>query len=114
MSEFWRHRVIDQLERGVSLEQIDYELEQIRSINDDERAALWLLAWGEQQRAKPLSGQLGCSQQNQLIGADPQRPSSAADPITAALELALSGDRDGSRIPRRDPRRARSGALRNR
>ena len=28
MSEFWRQRVIDQLERGVSLEQIDRELGQ--------------------------------------------------------------------------------------
>jgi hypothetical protein len=45
MSEFWRRRVIDQRERGESLEQIDRELVQIRSISDDKRAALWLLPW---------------------------------------------------------------------
>ena len=90
MSEFWRQRVIDQLERGVSLERIDRELGQIRSINEDERAALWLLGWGEQQRGKPLSGRLSCSQEDHVIGAGPQRSarSSAADSIAAALELA--------------------------
>ena len=90
MSEFWRQRVIDQIERGVSLEQIDRELRHIRSISDDERAALWLLAWGEQQRGKPVSRRFSRSQEDHMIGAGPQRspPSSAADPITAALELA--------------------------
>ena len=90
MSEFWRQRVIDQIERGASLEQIDRELRQIRSISDDERAALWLLAWGEQQRGKPVSRRFSRSQEDHMIGAGPQRspPSSAADPITAALELA--------------------------
>jgi GAF domain-containing protein len=90
MSEFWRQRVIDQLERGVSLEQIDRELGQIRSINEDERAALWLLAWGEQQREKPLSGRLGRGQQDHVIDAGPLRSvgSSIMDPIAATLELA--------------------------
>ena len=90
MSEFWRRRVIDQLERGESLEQIDRELVQIRSISDDERAALWLLAWGEQQREKPVSGRFGRSQEDRVIGAGPRRSarSSGVDPITAALELA--------------------------
>ena len=90
MSEFWRQRVIDQLERGVSLERIDRELGQIRSIDEDERAALWLLAWGEQQRERPLSGRVGRGQQDHVIGPGPQRcpPSSVADPISAALALA--------------------------
>ena len=90
MSEFWRQRVIDQLERGESLEQIDRELGQIRSISDDERAALWLLAWGEQQRGTPVSGRFGRSQEDHVIGAGPRRSarSSGVDPITAALELA--------------------------
>ena len=60
MSEFWRQRVIEQLERGESLEQIDRELGQIRNISDDERAALWLLAWGAQQLGNP--GQAGSPQ----------------------------------------------------
>ena len=90
MSQFWRQRVIDQLERGLSLEQIDRELEQIRSINEDERAALWLLAWGEQQREQPLSGRLGRSHQQHVIDTGPLRSgrSSTVDPIAAALELA--------------------------
>ena len=90
MSEFWRERVIDQLERGASLEQVDRELGHIRSISDDERAALWLLAWGEQQRGTRVSHRLGRSQADHVIGAGPRQspPSSAADPITAALELA--------------------------
>ncbi len=49
MSGYWRQQVIDQVERGDSLEQIDRELVLIRSVSDDERAALWLVAWGEQQ-----------------------------------------------------------------
>ena len=90
MSEFWRRRVIDQLERGESLEQIDRELVQIRSISDEERAALWLLAWGEQQRGTPVSGRFGSSQDDHAIGAGTRRSgrSSGGDPITAALELA--------------------------
>lgn len=90
MSEFWRRRVIDQLERGESLEQIDRELVQIRSISDDERAALWLLAWGEQHHGTPVSGRFGCSQDDHAIGAGTRRSdrSSGRDPITAALELA--------------------------
>ena len=90
MSEFWRRRVIDQLERGESLEQIDRELVQIRSISDEERAALWLLAWGEQQRATPVSGRFGSSQDDRAIGAGTRRSGRGlgGDPITAALELA--------------------------
>ena len=90
MSEFWRRRVIDQLERGESLEQIDRELVQIRSISDDERAALWLLAWGEQQRGTPVSGRFGSSQDDHAIGVGTRRSgrSSGVDPIPAALELA--------------------------
>jgi GAF domain-containing protein len=90
MSEFWRRRVIDQLERGESLDQIDRELVQIRSISDEERAALWLLAWGEQQRGTPVSGRVGSSQDDHAIDAGTRRSgqSSGVDPITAALELA--------------------------
>jgi GAF domain-containing protein len=86
MSEFWRQRVIDQLERGESLEQIDRDLGQIRSISDDERAALWLLAWGAQQLGNPVQGRFAGSQADHTIGRSDR--TSAADPITAALELA--------------------------
>ena len=86
MSEFWRQRVIDQLERGESLERIDRDLGQIRNISDDERAALWLLAWGAQQLGNPVQGGFAGSQAEQTIGRSDR--TSAADPITAALELA--------------------------
>jgi GAF domain-containing protein len=90
MSEFWRRRVIDRLQRGASLDQIDRELAHVRGISDDERAALWLLAWGEQQRATPISGRFPCRQGGLAIAADTRWPvrSSGVDPITAALELA--------------------------
>jgi hypothetical protein len=51
---FWRLRVISRLERGDSLEQIDRALHLARNLSDEERAALWLLAWGEQQRGARL------------------------------------------------------------
>ena len=90
MSEFWRQRVIEQLERGESLDQIDRELGRIRNISEDERAALWLLAWGEQEHGKPGSGRVGRSEEDHVTGAGPRRSarSSGADPIAAALELA--------------------------
>ena len=86
VSDFWRQRVIDQLERGESLDQIDRDLGQIRSISDDERAALWLLAWGAQQLKNPIQGRFAVSQKDHTIGRSDR--TSAADPITHALELA--------------------------
>jgi len=90
MSTFWRRHVIDQLERGESLEQIDRELGDIRSISDDERAALWLLAWGTQKLGKPVARRFFRSEEDHAIGTSPRGSprSSAADPITAALMLA--------------------------
>lgn len=53
----WRNHLLERLERGHSLEQIDRDLRRIGSLNEEERAALWLLAWGEQQRrARDASG----------------------------------------------------------
>ena len=43
MNEFWRQRVIDLLERGESLEEIDRDLGHITSISEEHRDALWLL-----------------------------------------------------------------------
>jgi GAF domain-containing protein len=88
MSDYWRQRVIDQVERGDSLEQIDRELELVRSVSDDERAALWLLAWGEQQRGKDVAHTLS-TDESASPHAHRRRPArSAMDTITAALELA--------------------------
>jgi GAF domain-containing protein len=49
----WRNHLLERLERGDSLQQIDRDLRRIRGLSEDERAALWLLAWGEQQRRAP-------------------------------------------------------------
>ena len=50
MSEYWRSRVIAQVEDGDSLEQIDGELSLVHSLSGEEHAWLWLLAWAEQKR----------------------------------------------------------------
>jgi GAF domain-containing protein len=49
----WRNHLLERLERGDSLEEIDRDLRRIRGLSEDNRAALWLLAWGEQQRRGP-------------------------------------------------------------
>jgi GAF domain-containing protein len=46
----WRNDLLERLERGDSLGQIDRDVRRIGGLSDEERAALWLLAWGEQQR----------------------------------------------------------------
>jgi GAF domain-containing protein len=53
MNTHWREHLLERLERGDSLEQIDRDLHRIGGLTDEERAALWLLAWGEQQRRPP-------------------------------------------------------------
>lgn len=90
MSDYWRQQVIDQVERGDSLEQIDGELELIRSVSDDERAALWLVAWGEQQRASRGPHPVSTDTEDPAPRAPSRRSARtpATDPITAALELA--------------------------
>jgi hypothetical protein len=54
MNTHWREHLLERLERGDSLERIDYDLRRIGGLSEEERAALWLLAWGEQQR--PAAG----------------------------------------------------------
>ena len=90
MNEFWRSRVIAQLECGNSLEQIDRDLRLVRTLSDDERAALWLLAWGEQQRGVRAPDMVACIQQNRTTDRQARRSSRTPvdDPITATLELA--------------------------
>jgi GAF domain-containing protein len=88
MSDYWRQRVVEQVERGDSLERIDRELELIRSLSDDERAALWLLAWGEQQRANRAAYPLVIEAPEPRARRRRRAPSSSSDPVTEALELA--------------------------
>jgi GAF domain-containing protein len=88
MSDYWRERVLEQVERGDSLERIDQELALIHSLSDDERAALWLLAWGEQQRDIGPRPRLAIEDPEPPARRRLSAPSSTPDPITAALELA--------------------------
>jgi GAF domain-containing protein len=90
MSDYWREWVIGQVERGDSLAQIDRELELIRSVSDDERAALWLLAWGEKQRAGHPGRLVALQDPEPRARRRHPAPSSTSDLMTAALELAHS------------------------
>lgn len=87
MSEYWRERVLDQVKRGDSLEQIDRELREIRSLSDDERDALWLLAWGELQGAETSVHPLAIEEAEPHPRRRHQTPSSS-EAIAAALQLA--------------------------
>jgi GAF domain-containing protein len=49
----WRNHLLERLARGDSLEQIDRDLRRIGGLSEEDRAALWLVAWGEQQRRAP-------------------------------------------------------------
>jgi GAF domain-containing protein len=50
MDKQWCDILVDRLERGDSLEQIDHDLRHIPGLSEEERAMLWLLALGEHQR----------------------------------------------------------------
>ena len=89
---YWRHRVIDrvidQLRRGDSRLQIDRELRRVRGLSEDERSALWLVAWGEQQRGRPGSDPSGGKPEDRATATRTGRRSSGEDPIRGALKLA--------------------------
>jgi len=90
---YWRHRVVDpvvdQLRRGDSLVQLDRELRRARGLSEDERAAIWLLAWGEQQRGGSRSDPSGRKPAGDESVAVTHRPGRAEeDPVTGALKLA--------------------------
>jgi hypothetical protein len=53
MNTHWREHLLERLERGDSLEQIASDLRRIGGLSEEARAALWLLAWGKQQRRAP-------------------------------------------------------------
>lgn len=59
MNTHWRNHLLERLERGDSLEQIDRDLRRIGGLSEEERAALWLLAWGERQRRAPAPEAVG-------------------------------------------------------
>jgi GAF domain-containing protein len=86
----WRSHLLERLERGDSLEQIDRDLRRIAGLSEEERAALWLLAWGEQQRRAPEAS--GLRADVFPCGSDPSKSECHAAPsgevIVSTLELA--------------------------
>jgi hypothetical protein len=81
-------RVIDQLRRRDSPPRIDREPRGVRGFSEDEPAAPWLLAPGEQQRQTPSSDASRGSPEARATGTPTRRRSSGRDPITGALKLA--------------------------
>jgi GAF domain-containing protein len=86
----WRNHLLERLERGDSLEQIDRDLRRIGGLSEEERAALWLLARGEQQRRAP--GASGLSTHMFPVGRDfinsECRSAHSAEVVVSTLELA--------------------------
>ena len=92
MNEQWRNHLLERLERGDLLELIDRDLRRIGGLGAEERAALWLLAWGEQQRrarGRPVAemrlealtgGSASCSRERRCVGSD--------EVVVSTLELA--------------------------
>ena len=112
---YWRRRVIDrvpdQFPHGNSLVQLDHELRRVRCLSEDEQAALWLLAWGEQQRQGSRSDPSGRKPARDGSATHTQGPSSTRDDqvvealkvarIETETEVAVLGEiRDGREIVR--------------
>lgn len=89
---YWRHRVvdqaIDQLPSSDPLARVERELRQVRRLSEDERAALWLLAWGEQQRGTPGSTPSGLNREDRATATRTRRRAPTEDLVTEALDLA--------------------------
>ena len=94
MSEYryWRRRlvdeVLDQLRSGDPLVRVERELRQVRGLSEDERAALWLLAWGEQQRGTPGAAPSGLNREDRATAVRPRRRGPTENLVTDALDLA--------------------------
>jgi len=86
----WRSHLLERLERGDSLEQIDRDLRRIAGLSEEERDALWLLAWGEQQRRAPEAS--GRRADVFPGGSDPSKSerhaATGGEVIVSTLELA--------------------------
>jgi GAF domain-containing protein len=88
----WRNHLLERLERGDSLGQIDRDLRRIGGLSEEERAALWLLAWGEQQR-RVSAAQVPGAGWNLVAGPGAAgdsglRSTQSREVVVSALELA--------------------------
>ena len=92
MNTHWRNHLLARLERGDSLEQIDRDLRRIGGLSEDERAALWLLAWGEQQRRAPAPEPVGLRSDTVPSGSGRRsggrRSEHSHEVVASTLELA--------------------------
>ena len=91
MNTHWRNHLLERLERGDSLERIDRDLRQIGGLSDEERAALWLLAWGEQQKRAPAGRSAGMSSEALAGGSASdrdRRSTRGREVVVSTLELA--------------------------
>jgi GAF domain-containing protein len=92
MNMQWRNHLLERLERGDSLGQVDRDLRRIGGLSEEERAALWLLAWGEQQRRASARQEAGlgwdvlpgCG----VAGNSGLRSTQSREVVVSALELA--------------------------
>ena len=85
----WRNHLLERLERGDSLEQIDRDLRRIAGLSEEERAALWLLAWGEQQRrSRDAPGVSADVLPHRAFGAGERRSADSGEVVVSTLELA--------------------------
>ena len=96
MSEdrYWRRRavdrVIDQFRRGDSLPRTDRELRGARGFSDDESAAPWPSARGDQQRGTPNATASGRTPEVPATGTPSRRRSSEGERIAGTLRLAVT------------------------
>jgi GAF domain-containing protein len=91
MNTHWRNHLLERLERGDSLEQIDRDLRRIGGLSEEERAALWLLAWGEQQKRAPARRAAGMRSEALTGGSASDRDRRSArgrEVVASTLELA--------------------------
>jgi GAF domain-containing protein len=85
----WRNHLLERLERGDSLEQIDRDLRRIAGLSEEERAALWLLAWGEQQRrSRDAPGVRADVLPRSASGGGERRSADIGEVVVSTLELA--------------------------
>jgi GAF domain-containing protein len=92
MNTHWGEHLLARLARGDSLERIDRELRRIGGLSEEERAALWLLAWGEQQRQAPTPSAAGLRTDAVPSGGGSRAPEGRAaqsrEVMGSTLELA--------------------------
>jgi GAF domain-containing protein len=84
----WGDALVDRIERGDSLEQIDHDLRQIPSLSEEERTKLWLLALGEHRRRASIRAADERPGEHARAPSTPRRFAERRNVIVSVLELA--------------------------